>query len=129
MAETLGIQLKTYARSETGERAMDAGELNSLAEAGAPLEWLITGRGEMLVRTVEGDRRPEMPGAVKPTGPGDAALRKRPTKHAEIPEHIKGLIESMCIFLEDGKRSYVAALAASRVISAQIEDELGSTEE
>jgi transcriptional regulator with XRE-family HTH domain len=49
MAVKLGMTLKTYARSELNERAMDAGELEKLDELGVSINWLLTGKGDMYV--------------------------------------------------------------------------------
>ena len=47
MAERLGLALVTYGRSETGNRAMDEGELAALAGMGINLHWLVSGEGQM----------------------------------------------------------------------------------
>jgi transcriptional regulator with XRE-family HTH domain len=46
-AAKIGVNPKTYARSENADRPLEAGELAQMREIGVNIDWLLTGEGEM----------------------------------------------------------------------------------
>jgi transcriptional regulator with XRE-family HTH domain len=50
VSRRIGIGLRTYLRSESGERIMSASEIAAVGDLGVDTEWLLTGNGEMIRR-------------------------------------------------------------------------------
>jgi transcriptional regulator with XRE-family HTH domain len=123
MAERLGLHTNTYAKSERGERAMDAGELSQLRSTGVSLEWLVTGNGEMRLQETTSSHEHDVT-EVEVIGTGEEILRRGPKIDASIPDNINSSIDSLKVFLRAGKRSYNVAIVIAKHIAEQIQEEL-----
>jgi transcriptional regulator with XRE-family HTH domain len=53
MAEKLGMSLRTYGNSESGDRTIDVRDLITLATLGVKTSWLLTGRGAISAGVAE----------------------------------------------------------------------------
>jgi transcriptional regulator with XRE-family HTH domain len=84
VSRRIGIGLRTYLRSESGERGMSAAEIAAVSELGVDTEWLLTGQGEMI--------RPSVAASPHSSGLTEERLGEPPSPSARLaPEEIEGI--------------------------------------